>query len=89
MLMRRRRQLALTEVINYLYLRGRPCERVNAARDAALDRDGLPRRRAEVRACRDNAECDALPRGSRFKARSLARDLRADGLRPAEVRPLW
>jgi hypothetical protein len=37
------------------------------------------RRRAADRACRDRAFRDATPFGSRFSAREVARDRRADG----------
>ena len=48
--------------------------RVLAAFFAACLRAALPRWRAEVFACFDNALCDAAARGSRFKALLVARE---------------
>jgi len=56
---------------------------VRAAFFAAAERDGLERRLAAERACRESALRDALERRSRFNASLLARDrVRETFLRP-------
>ena len=54
---------------------------MRAAFFAARERLAFVRRRAAVRACRDNALREADRRGSRFSAFLTARERRRDGLR--------
>ena len=53
---------------------------VCAARRAEAERSARVRFRATERACRESASRDAAFRGSRFSARSVARERRRDGL---------
>jgi hypothetical protein len=52
---------------------------------AAARRADLGRRRAALLACRESAEREAAERPSRFSARVIARERRADGLRRPRV----